>query len=280
MENFETIEVKFSYEGVDYTYYVRGNVVTGDTDTWWDCWITRNNYTFQIVGDMWGDTPIYSNLRVFVYPAGKNEDTDRIAEITEVSSKFVETNKLKTFDDLEVGNIIYVTDRWDLYKLTIAKINRGESDEFGDYKEFTFVNDCEFVYCDTALDLDPSFIVGKEYLNNVNIECYRDCIFFADRDECKEYLEVLQKRTGDAIEKINKSHYAWNHIDENGKESQSKSFETMGECYRAMHKNALLKLDILTCGMENRWYEIKFETDHITINDNEKRWDWCIIEVV
>ena len=61
--------------------------------------------------------------------------------------------------------------------------------------------------------------------------------------------------------------------------TQSESFETMGECYRDMHKNVLLKLDSLTCGMEKMWYEIKFETDNITINDNEQRWDWCIVEV-
>ena len=277
MENFETILVKFNYEGVDYSYYVRGEVVTGDTDTWWDCWITRNNYTFQIVGDMWGDTPIYSNLKVFVYPAGKFEDTDRIAEITKVYSKFAE-KKTMTFNDLEVGNIIYVSDRWDLYKLTIAGIGEG-SNERGRYKKFTFVDDSEFAYCDTALDIDRVFEVDEEYLDNFSVECYRDCLFFADKDECKEYLEVLQKRTADAIEKVNKTRYSWKYIDENGKESQSKSFETMNECYRAMHKNALLKLDILTCGMEKMWYEIKFETDHITINNNEKRWDWWIVEV-
>lgn len=279
MENFESIEVKFSYEGVDYTYYVHGNVVTGNTDGWWECWITRNNYTFQIVGEMWGNTPIYSNLKVFVYPAGKNEDTDRIGEeITEVYSKFVETNKPKTFDDLKVGDIIYVTDRWDLYKLTIAGIGEGDN-ERGNCKKFTFVDDCEFAYCDTALDIDSVFEVDEEYLDYFSVECYRDCVFFADKDECKEYLEVLQKRAGDAIEKINKTRYSWKYIDENGKETQSKSFETMGECYRAMHKNALLKLDILTCGMEKMWYEIKFETDHITINDNEKRWDWVLFDV-
>lgn len=277
MENFETIEVRFNYEGVDYTYYVRGDRVTGDTDTWWDCWFHRNNYTFQIVGDMWGDTPIYSNLKVFVYPLTKYEDTDRIAEITEVYSKLAE-KKTMTFNDLKVGDIIYVTDRWDLYKLTIAGIGEGDN-ERGNCKKITFVDDCEFAYCYTALDIDSVFEVDEEYLDNTSIECYRDCLFFADKDECKEYLEVLQKRAGDAIDKINKTRYSWKYIDENGKETHSKSFETMGECYRAMHKNALLKLDYETCQMEKMWCEIKFETDHITINDNEKRWDWVLFEV-
>lgn len=186
-----------------------------------------------------------------------------------------------TFNDLEVGNIIYVSDRWDLYKLTIAGIDEG-SNERGRYKKFTFVDDSEFAHCDNALDIDRVFEVDEEYLDNIiiEVECYRDCLFFADKEECGRYLEKLQKRTGDAIEKINKSHYAWNYIDEYGKMTQSESFETMGECYRDMHKNVLLKLDsLLTCGMEKMWYEIKFETDNITINDNEQRWDWCIVEV-
>lgn len=278
MENFDTIEVRFNYGDVEYKYIVNKDNVVGDTDTWWDTWFDKNGYTFHIVGDMWGNTPIYSNLVVFVHPKGKLEDFDRIGEITKVYSKFVETNKPKTFDDLKVGDIIYVTDRWDLYKLTIAGIGEGDN-ERGNYKKFTFVDDCEFAYCDSALDIDSVFEVDEEYLDNFSVECYRDCLFFADKDECKEYLEVLQKRAGDAIEKINKTRYSWKYIDENGKETQSKTFETMGECYRAMHKNALLKLDILTCGMEKMWYEIKFEIDHITINDNEKRWDWVLFEV-
>lgn len=278
MENFETIEVRFNYEGVDYSYYVRGDVVTGDTDTWWECWITRNNYTFQITGEMWGDTPIYSNLRVFVYPAGKFEDFDRIGEITEVYSKFVEKKEIKTkkFKDLKVGDIIYVTDRWDFYKLTIAGIGEGNNDR-GKYLKFTFVEDSEFAYCDNELDIDTCFQVDKDYLDEFCIECYRDCVFFADKEECRDYLKTLQERAGDALEKLDKTHYSWKYIDENGGETQSQVYDTMNECYRAMHKNALLKLDSLTCGMEKMWCEINFEIDHITINDNEKRWDWVLV---
>ena len=191
----------------------------------------------------------------------------------------MENVNIKRFKDLKVGDTIYVTDRWDFFKLTIAGIDEGDN-ENGAYMKLTFLDDCEFAHCDNALNIDSCFQIDKGYLEDFCIESYGDCIFFADKEEYKDYLKTLQERAGDAIEKINKSHYAWNYIDEYGKMTQSKSFETMGECYRDMHKNVLLKLDSLTCGMENMWYEIKFETDNITINDNEQRWDWCIVEVV
>lgn len=280
MENFESIEVKFNYEGVEYKYIVNKDNVVGNTDTWWDTWFDNGNHTFHIVGDMWGNTPIYSNLVVFVHPKGKLEDFNRIAEITNVYSNFVEKKEIKTkrFKDLKVGDIIYVSDRWDFYKLTIAGIGEGNNEK-GTYMKFTFVVDSEFAYCDNELGIDTCFQIDDVHLDDYCIECYRDCVFFADKEQCRDYLEILQKRAGDALERLDKSHYSWKYSDENGKETQSKSFETMGECYRAMHKNALLKLDYLTCQMEKMQYEIKIETDHITINNNEKRWDWWIVEV-
>lgn len=186
--------------------------------------------------------------------------------------------KTKTFDDLKVGDFIYVTDRWDFYKLTIAGIGEGD-DENSAYMKFTFVQNSEFAYCDNALDIDSCFQIDKGYMEDFCIDCYRDCLFFADKEECRRYLETLQKRTGDALEKLDRCHYSWKYIVDTG-EFRGQVFDTMEECYSEMRKNALLKLDSLTCDMTKKCdCIISCEVDHIKIISGLERWDWFMIEV-
>lgn len=193
----------------------------------------------------------------------------------------MENVNTKRFKDLKVGDTIYVTDRWDFYKLTIAGIGEG-NDENGAYMKVTFVQNSEFAYCDNALNIDSCFQIGKGYLEDFCIECYRDCVFFADKEECRDYLKTLQERAGDALEKLDRCHYSWAYINDNGEEIKNeKVFDTMDECYREMRKIALLTLEGLIYNVtETHDFSIHCSADHIKINGGNKRYDWFIVEVV
>ena len=250
MENFETIMVKFKYEGVEYSFYVHGDEVTGDTDTLWGYWLHTNNYTFQVVGDMVGDTPIYfNNLRVFVYPRGKYEDYDRIGEITEVYSQFVEEKDTKTFKDLKKGDAIYYTNGWDLYKLTISEVVIN-------------VDEIYFFYFDQD---DEYFRLNSGYKNNYECitrvlvpyeklcefalvnNCY-DGKFWADRVKCKEFVEYSLEKAQKNIDKVSQSYYKWTcNASCSGGEmgwttkliNSENTYETKEECYSAMREDAM-----------------------------------------
>lgn len=190
----------------------------------------------------------------------------------------MENVNTKRFKDLKVGDTIYVTDRWDFYKLTIAEISI-DSNDMDKCMKITFLDDCEFAYCDNALDIDSCFQIDKGYMEDFCIECYRDCLFFADKEECRRYLETLQKRAGDALDKLDKCHYSWKYIVDTG-EFRGQVFDTREECYSEMRKNALLKLDSLTCDMTKKCgCIISCEVDHIKIISGLERWDWFMIEV-
>ena len=192
----------------------------------------------------------------------------------------MENVNIKRFKDLKVGDIIYVTDQWDFYKLTIAGIGEG-NDENGSYMQFTFVQNSEFVYCDNELNIDSCFQIGKGYLEDFCIECYRDCLFFADKEECRDYLKTLQERAVNALEKLDRCHYSWAYINDNGEEIKNeKVFDTIGECYCEMRKIALLTLEGLIHNVtETHDFNIHCSPDHIKIIGINKRYDWFIVEV-
>ena len=272
---FKRLVLATNYQGKEYKFDIDSkDVQFHDTaDNMWQYWATMDDWTFEVEGRVSiGGYPLPEGLYVHIYPK-KSEYIQRIAGQIPTIIKIENDEEVweweddckarpgwlkkeagvRYFDDLIVGDVIYLTNDWDLYKLTIGEVERVEDGInffFEQNNEYFKLNsgkenyDEELTHIKVAYDRLSDFVISFD-------DC-KNC-FWADRLQCRENIKYHLKQIQENFEKIGQAYYKWtcnsscSGEDENGWNSNltkcEKTYKSKEECYSAMREDAMASIN-------------------------------------
>lgn len=180
------------------------------------------------------------------------------------------------FKDLKVGDYIYVTTNIEVFKLKISEVKKTP-----DGNIFRFKNDDEFMRINAGKDVDDcvKFLSVIDYnLEGRALDC-GDYYYWADRNMCKDYLNLCIENAKKNVAKIEEScSYKWEidtdswfFVDLVGAPYFSEVvFDSKDTCYENMREVAFKLMNCIRAE-DMPYVKVDFKDDAILIKfDNGK----------
>ena len=307
---FKRLKLATNYQGKEYNFDIDSKDVQfhDSIDNMWQYWTTMDDWTFEVEGRVSiGGYPLPEGLYVHIYPK-KSEYIQRIAgqipNIVEVENdeedcswktKTSKTRDMDTriFEDLIVGDVIYLTNDWDLYKLTIGEVKRVE-----DGINFIFEQNNEYFNLNSGKENDDEcithIIVPYSRLSDfvISFDDYKNC-FWADRLQCRENVKYHLKQMQANFAKIGQSYYKWtcktscSADTESGWSSEltksEKTYKSKEECYSDMREDAMASINSFAISdsemKQHQKVIIEFQPDAVWVDVGEDiRYTYNIVE--